>query len=121
MGTFKDLIVYRKAFELAMRMFEITKQFPAEEKYSLTSQVRRSSRAVCANLAEGYRKRQYPAHFVAKISDADMENTETGVWLEFSLSCNYIDNAAFTEFKKTNIEIGKLLGDMLRYPEKYMA
>lgn len=121
MGTFSDLIVYKKAYELAMKLFQITRQFPSEEKYSLTSQVGRSSRAVCANLAEGYRKRQYPAHFVAKISDADMENTETAVWLDFSLSCNYVDTSVHLELKKMNIEIGRLLGDMIRYPEKYMA
>ena len=77
MATLKDLTVYKKAFDLAMNIFTTTQTYPTDEKYSLVSQIRRSSRAVCANLAEGYRKRQYPAHFVAKISDADMENTET--------------------------------------------
>ena len=119
MGTFKDLIVYKKAFELAMQIFEITKMFPADEKYSLISQVRRSSRSVCSNIAEGYRKRQYPAHFVAKISDADMENTETLVWLDFSITCNYINNEKYLELKNINTEIGKLLFDIISYPEKY--
>jgi four helix bundle protein len=77
MGTFRDLIVYKKAFDLAMEIFEMTKSFPAEEKYSLIDQIRRSSRSVCANIGEGYRKRRYPAHFIAKITDSDMENTET--------------------------------------------
>lgn len=119
MGTFSDLVVYKKAFELAMNIFEITKSFPVEEKYSLTSQIRRSSRAVCANLAEGYRKRRYPAHFIAKISDADMENTETVVWLQFCLSCGYIDKVLFNSLKNLNIEIGRLLADIMKYPEKY--
>ena len=87
MGTFKDLIVYKKAFALAMEIFEMTKSFPKEEKYSLIDQIRRSSRSVCANLGEGYRKRRYVAHFVAKTTDSDMENTETQVWLDFSLAC----------------------------------
>lgn len=75
--SFRELIVYRKAFEFAMKIFEITKGFPKEEKYELTDQIRRSSRAVCRAIGEGYRKRQYPRHFSSKISDADMENTET--------------------------------------------
>src|SRR5580704_11557214 len=119
MGSFRDLIVYQKAFDLAMSVFQVTKKFPAEEKYSLISQIRRSSRSVCSNLAEGYRKRQYPAHFVAKVSDADMENTETSIWLDFALACEYIDDNAFAFLKNTNIEIGKLLHDIIQNPEKY--
>ena len=76
MGSFRDLIVYQKAFKLAMNIFKLTKDFPVEEKYDLTSQIRNSSRSVCSSIAESYRKRQYPAHFVSKISDADMENSE---------------------------------------------
>jgi len=121
MATLKDLTVYRKSFELAMQIFEITKMFPAEEKFSLVSQIRRSSRAVCANLAEGYRKRQYPAHFVAKISDADMENTETRVWFDFSLSCGYINNTTYDELVTINSDIGKLLNHMINFPEKYQV
>lgn len=102
-----------------MNVFEVTKQFPGEEKYSLTSQIRRSSRAVSANIAEAYRKRQYPAHFVAKISDADMDNTETSVWLDFSLECKYLDSHLHQQLTNINIEIGKLLADLLKYPEKY--
>ena len=119
MGSFRDLIVYKKAFDLSMAIFNITKKFPPEEKYSLISQIRRSSRSVCTNLAEGYRKRQYAAHFVAKVSDADMENTETSVWLDFSLACEYIDADTFAFLKNTTIEIGRLLYDMMAFPEKY--
>lgn len=90
MGTFRDLIVYKKGLQLAMEIFELTKRFPNEEKYSLIDQIRRSSRSVCVCLAEGYRKRRYVAHFAAKMSDSDMENSETQVWLDFSIKCNYI-------------------------------
>jgi len=96
MGSFRDLIVYQKAFKLAMDIFKLTKGFPVEEKYGLTSQIRNSSRSVCSSIAEGYRKRQYPAHFISKISDADMENSETQVWLDFSLSCKYINREVYT-------------------------
>lgn len=91
-GTFRDLTVYKKAFALAMEIFTISKRFPAEEKYSLTDQIRRSSRSVCSSVGEAYRKRQYKAHFVSKSSDADMENTETRVWLDFAKECTYISN-----------------------------
>ncbi len=119
MGSYNDLIAYKKAYNLAMEIFELTKLYPIEEKYSLTSQIRRSSRSVCANIAEGYRKRQYPAHFISKISDADMENTETTVWIDFSLSCLYINNEVHQKLKLMNVEIGRLLGDMIKHPEKY--
>jgi four helix bundle protein len=81
---FKDLLAFKKGFLLAMKIFEASKLFPSEEKYSLIDQIRRSSRSTCANIGEGYRKRRYPAHFISKLSDADMENTETQVWIEFS-------------------------------------
>ena len=87
---YKKLKVYQLAFELAMQVFEVSKGFPKEERYALTDQIRRSSRSVCVNIGEGYRKRLYKKHFIAKLSDADMENTETQVWLDFALSCCYI-------------------------------
>jgi four helix bundle protein len=95
---FKDLLAYKKGFQLAMKIFEATKKFPSEEKYSLIDQIRRSSRSVCANIAEGYRKRRYAAHFISKLSDADMENTETQVWIEFSFACGYISENAKSEW-----------------------
>ncbi len=119
MGTIKDLIVYKKAFVRAMDIYELSKSFPKEEKYSLTDQMRRSSRSVCANLAEAYRKRRYPAHFVAKISDADMENTETETWLDFALSCKYIEKQIYNVLCSESEEIGKLLNHMMNFPEKY--
>lgn len=121
MGTFKDLTAYRKAFDTAMEIFEISKRFPKEEVYSLTDQVRRSSRSVCVNLGEGYRKRLYPKHFVSKVSDADMENSETSIWLDFALACKYLDEETHTQLQTLNEEVGKLLGHMLKYPEKYGA
>lgn len=119
-GTFRDLTVYRKAFALAMDIFRISKKFPAEEKYSLTDQVRRSSRAVCACIGEAYRKRQYKAHFVSKSSDADMENTETRVWLDFLNECRYITKAEYSELDSKAEEVGKLLNHMIENPEKYI-
>lgn len=121
MGTFKDLTAYRKAFDTAMEIFEISKRFPKEEVYSLTDQVRRSSRSVCVNRGEGYRKRLYPKHFVSKVSDADMENSETSIWLDFALACKYLDEETHTRLQTLNKEVGKLLGHMLKYPEKYGA
>lgn len=116
---FKDLKAYQKGFDLAMEIFEITKSFPKEEKYSLTDQIRRSSRSVCSNLGEGYRKRLYPAHFVSKVSDADMENTETQVWLEFSLACEYITQEIHDKLTSASEEVGKLLFFMIQNPEKF--
>lgn len=102
-----------------MDIFELIKSFPDNEKYGLVSQIRNSSRSVCSNIGEEYRKRQYPAHFVSKMSDADMENTETPVWLDFSLACGYITDDLHTEYNSRSEEIGRLLNDMIKYPKKY--
>jgi four helix bundle protein len=95
--SYKDLRVYRMAFDGAMRIFELTKGFPSEERYSLVDQIRRSSRSVCANLAEAWRKRRYEAHFVSKLSDAESEAEETRVWLEFAKRCKYVSADAAGE------------------------
>ncbi|HEY3298463.1 MAG TPA: four helix bundle protein, partial [Armatimonadota bacterium] len=87
--SFRDLSVYGGAFDSAMRIFELTKKFPKDETYSLVDQIRRSSRSVCANLAEAWRKRRYQAHFISKLSDAEAEAEETRVWLDFALKCKY--------------------------------
>jgi four helix bundle protein len=87
----RDLKVFQMAFETAMQIFELSKKFPADEKYSLTDQIRRSSRSVCANLAEAWRKRRYEGAFINKLSDAEAEAAETQVWLEFAVKCNYLD------------------------------
>ena len=121
MGTFRDLTVYKKAFELSMDIFRESKKFLNEEKYGLTSQIRRSSRSVCANVGEAYRKRKYEAHFVSKTTDADMENTETQVWLDFALACKYISKEVYDKFIIQSEEVGRLLNHMIENPEKYFS
>jgi four helix bundle protein len=118
--SFKDLTVYKKAFALAMEIFEASKKFPKEEMYSLTDQIRRSSRSVASCIAEAYRKRNYEAYFVSKSSDADMENSETRVWLDFAEACKYIDSQTKARLDEEAIEVGKLLNHMIEFPEKYM-
>lgn len=98
-GDYRDLLVYQKAFNLAMDIFQISINFPKEEKYSLTDQMRRLSRSVCANLAEAYRKRVYPKHFFAKLTDCMGENSETQVWMDFSLNCKYINETDYKILK----------------------
>ena len=117
--NFKESTVYKKAFSLAMDIFEISKSFPIEEKYSLTDQVRRSSRSVCANLAEAYRKKFYPKSFISKLTDCDGENSETNVWIDFALACKYINNEVANSLSTKSEEVGKLLNDMINNPEKY--
>ena len=102
-----------------MEVFQISKSFPKEEKYALTDQIRRSSRSVCACLAESYRKRNYPAHFISKLSDSDMENSETQVWLDFALACEYLDNSAHERLVREVQEVGKLINFMMLHPEKF--
>ena len=120
MGTYSDLEVFKKSYKLAMDIFEISKSFPSEEKYSLTDQLRRSSRSVCTNFGEAYRRRKYPAHFVSKLADSDAENTETEIWLKFSMDCKYITELVFYDLKERCAEVGRLLGYMINNPEKYL-
>ena len=115
----KETTVYKKAFIVAMQIFEISKLFPPEERYSLTDQIRRSSRSVCICLLEAYRKKIYPAHFVAKVTDSDMENSETSGWLDFAIACKYINNEQFKQLIEQNAEVGKLLYHMINNPDKY--
>ncbi|HNR18799.1 MAG TPA: four helix bundle protein [Bacteroidia bacterium] len=119
MSTFRDLTVYKKAFQLAMEVFKISKGFPDEEKFGLTSQIRRASRSVCSCIGEAYRKRKYEAHFISKSSDADMENTETQVWLDFSLACEYINNESYDKLLNLSEEIGRLINHMIENPKNY--
>ena len=120
MGSYKDLEAFKKAYSLAMEIFEISKSFPSDEKYSLTDQVRRSSRSVCANFGEAYRRRKYPAHFVSKLTDADAENTETEIWIKFSFDCKYINETQFLNLEKRSSEVGRMLGHIINNPEKYL-
>jgi len=116
---FQDLFANKKSFALAMKIFEISKSFPKEKKYSLTDQIRRSSRSVSANIAESYRKRKYTNHFYSKLTDSDAENSETQTWLEFSYKCKYISEEIFIELIKESEEVGKLINYMLQNPEKF--
>lgn len=118
-GSFKELKVYQLAFESAREIFKISKKFPKEETYSLTDQVRRSSRSVCANIGEGYRKRLYPKHFTSKMTDADGEATETSIWLDFALDCEYINLETHTALQNNYTEIGRMLNSMALNPEKF--
>ena len=117
---YKDLIVYQKAFALAMKVFQLTKKFPVEERYSLTDQFRRSSRGVCSCVAEAYRKRKYQPYFVNKIIDADAENSETEVWIDFAFACEYISIKDKETLESDAEEVGRMLMSMSENPEKFL-
>jgi len=116
----KDLIVYKKAYALAMDIFKRTKTFPVEEKYSLTDQIRRASRSVCANLREAWAKRRYEAHFISKLTDADGENGETDTWLDFSFDCGYLFESDYMELSGRCKETGAMLGEMIKRPDSFL-
>jgi len=116
----KDLIVYQKAFTVAMAIYEISKHFPAEERYALTSQIRRSSRSVCMNLREAWAKRRYELHFISKLTDCDGENEETDTSLDFALACGYISDDTHQELSGANLEVARMLNSMIRSPEKFV-
>lgn len=118
-SSFRDLRVYQKAFTLQQDIFEITKGFPREEKYSLTDQIRRASRSIGANLAEAWHKRRYSAHFVSKLSDSDGEQAETQHWIDTALACEYIAEQVHTGLMKQCSEIGRMLGKMMADPEPF--
>ena len=118
-ATHKDLRVYQASFQAAMAIYQLSKSFPSEEKFSLTDQVRRSSRSVCANLAEAFRRRRYPKNFVSKLSDCEAEVAETHVWLDFALACDYV---TIEEYEKLYKEYDMILGMLVRMivePEKW--
>jgi four helix bundle protein len=116
----QDLEVYKKAFEAAMQLFALSKQFPKEKTYSLTDQVRRSSRSVCANIAEAWRKRRYEAAFISKLSDSEGEAAETQTWLEFAVRCSYLDTEKVRALFKTYSEILSMLVSMINNPDKWV-
>ncbi len=122
MGVYsvKELIVYQKAYRLAMLIFEVTKTFPPEERYALTSQIRRSSRSVCLNLREAWAKRRYSAHFISKITDCDGENSETDSALDFAKDCRYISMEQHAEYSLLSQEIGRMLGSMINNPDPFL-
>ncbi len=116
----EDLRVFQLAYSLAMEIFHLSKSFPIEERFSLTDQIRRSSRSVPANIVEGYRKRQYPKMFVSKMADADGEAAETQLWLLFSKDCIYITINDFERLTEAYKEVGRMLGKMIQNPEKFL-
>jgi four helix bundle protein len=117
----KDLAVYAKAYELAMKIFEVTKEFPTQERFALTGQIRRSSRSVCLNLREAWAKRRYEAHFISKLTDCDGENSETDSSLDFAKDCCYITTAQHEELTSLCRQIGKMLGSMIRTPRVFLT
>ena len=116
----KDLEVYKKAYQLAMEIFVLSKSFPSEEKFALTSQIRRSSRSVCNNLREAWAKRRYEAHFVSKLTDCDGEANETDTSLDFSKDCSYITADQHANLTELNREVGRMLGSMITHPEPFL-
>ena len=116
----KELIVYKEAYALAMEIFEISKQWPSEEKYSLTDQIRRSSRSVCSTLREAWSKRRYEAHFISKLTDADGENSETDTWLDYAKDCGYLNEEDYARLSEKCHEVGKMLGSMLKDPSSFI-
>jgi len=118
-SSFKDLRVYKLAFEVQQEIFETSKRFPAEERYALTDQVRRASRSIGANLAEAWQKRRYVAHFVSKLTDADGEQAETQHWLDTATACDYVSEKEQRVLLEKCSRIGQMLGTMMAKPEKF--
>ncbi len=117
--SYRELTVYQVGFKSAMLIFELSKKWPKEERYSLTDQIRRSSRSVCGNIAEAWRKRRYPAHFVSKLSDSDAEAAETEVWLEFAFFCKYIEKNDYVKLYDNYDYICRMLTKMMKNPEQW--
>ncbi len=115
-----DLKVYKAAYELAMAIFEISKTWPTEERYSLTDQIRRSSRSVCSNIREAWAKRRYEAHFISKLTDVDGENSETETWLNFARDCEYLGLEDYVYLSEKCRLVGKMLGSMLKNPASFI-
>lgn len=120
MGDYRALLAYEKSFSLAMEIHFLIRAFPPEERYSLTDQIRRSSRAVCANLVEAYKRRRYKDYFISKLNDSETENAETQVWLDFALACGYISKESYDELRAKNEEVARLIWFMIKNPEKFM-
>ena len=116
----KDLMVYQKAYDLAMQVFEISKRFPPEERFALTTQIRRAARSVCQNLREAWAKRRYEAHFVSKLTDCDGENGETDTCLDFARDCEYITQSEHAELSALCGEVGRMLGSMIAEPGSFL-
>ena len=120
MGDYRKLLGYQKAFSLAMRIYHISKTFPSAERFGSTSQIRNSSRSVCTNTVEAYKRRRCKDYFISKLNDAETENAETQVWLDFALSCEFLTNELYIELKSDNDEIAKLVLYMINNPDKFL-
>ena len=120
LNSAKELEVYKKAYKLAMEVFDLSKQSPPEERYALTSQIRRSSRSVCLNLRESWAKRRYEAHFISKLTDCDGENSETDSSLDFARDCGYVTIARHHELAELCSEVGRMLGSMIKNPTPFL-
>ena len=120
LNSAKDLDVYKKAYQLAMTIFRLSKTFPDEERFALTGQIRRSSRSVCLNLREAWSKRRYEAHFISKLTDCDGENSETDSSLDFARDCKYITVECHTELTALSQQVGKMLGSMIKNPAPFL-
>ena len=116
----KELVVYQKAYALAMDIYRISQHWPTEEKFSLIDQIRRSSRSVCVNIREAWAKRRYQAHFVSKLTDADAENGETDTWLDFAKDCSYLAASDHADLANECREIGAMLGSMINNPKSFL-
>ena len=116
----KELKVYKAAYDLAMEIYVISKDWPTEEKYALTDQIRRASRSVCSNLREAWAKRRYEAHFISKLTDSDGENSETDTWLDFARDCGYLNEQDHKRLRRLCSEIGRMLGSMLKNPVNFL-
>ena len=120
LNSAKDLEVYKTAYTVAMRIFELSKEFPAEERYALTGQIRRSSRSVCLNLREAWAKRRYEAHFISKLTDCDGENSETDSSLDFARDCGYLTDQEHSVLVARCGEVGRMLGSMIKNPKPFL-
>lgn len=121
MQDYRNLIAYQRAYQLAMLIYQFTQRFPREERFSLIDQIRRSSRSVCTNIAEAYRKRRYRNYFISKLTDADSENSETLVWIDFCKDLSYINTDEYNQMVLLNSEVGRILYFMIHHPQKFGA
>jgi four helix bundle protein len=120
MSDHRKILAYQKSFILAMDIHRISKEFPPEEKYSLTDQLRRSSRSVCVNIVEAFKRSRYKNYFLTRLNDAETENAETQVWLDFALACKYISEEVYNGLASRNNEVGKLVWYMINNCHKFI-
>lgn len=119
MGDYRTLLAYQKAFALAMKIYHISMHFPSDERFGLTAQLRNSSRSVCTNIVEAYKRRRYKDYYISKLNDSETENAETQVWLDFALECQYFIELDYQELRSDNDEVAKLVLYMINNPDKF--